>query len=96
MRIINPTFAQQQLATDAQKPSEGAVVDWSRDPVAIIGNAKPNARELLEGVKAMMGEFRTTENIDYLYKDSAAQPAPPGLIEQVSRNYKAAILALAD
>ena len=40
--------------------------------------------------------FRGTGNIDYMFKDSAAQPAPPELIDKIAANYKGAIVALAD
>ena len=43
-----------------------------------------------------MGEFRPVDNVDYFYKNSAAKPAPADLIEHVAKNYKGAILALAD
>ena len=43
-----------------------------------------------------MGAYRSTDNIDYLFKDSAAQPAPTELIDRVAQNYAGAILALAD
>ena len=95
MKIVNPSFG---LPEQAENMSEKAVTsaDWSQDAIAIISNFKPNARELLEGVRAQMGVYRSTDNIDYLFKDSAAQPAPPELLEKVAQNYKGAILALAD
>ena len=96
MRIVNPSFGLREEAGNLTGPAVCAVADWSRDPIAIVSNSKPNARELLEGVRAQMGAFRPTDNIDYLFKDSAAQPAPAALIDQIARNYKGAILALAD
>ena len=94
MRIINPAFGSDHEPADANAASGG--FDWASDPIAIISNAKPNARELLEGLRSEMAAFRNTDNIDYLYKDSAAQPAPVELLDQVAANYKGAILALAD
>jgi hypothetical protein len=93
MRIINPSFGQsaaggEQLATEP--------TDWLKDSIALIGNAKPNAKQLLEGVKQGLAAFRPIDNIDYVYKDSASQPAPAELIEQVAANYRGAILAIAD
>ena len=96
MRIINPSFALQPQLAAANRSDDRAPVDWSKDPIAIISNSKPNAQELLQGVRSMMGDFRSTDNIDYLFKDSAAQPAPAALIDQVAANYKGAIVALAD
>ena len=93
MRIVNPSFGLsatggEQLATDP--------TDWFKDPIALIGNAKPNAKQLLEGVKQGLASLRPIDNIDYVYKDSASQPAPAGLIEQVAASYRGAILAIAD
>jgi hypothetical protein len=96
MRIINPTFglASTTPRSAAAGPTSGP--NWTRDNIAIISNAKPNARELLEGLKQQLGAFRAVNNVDYHYKDSAAQPAPTALIERIADNYKIAILALAD
>ena len=96
MRIVNPSFGLREEAGNLTGPAVCAVADWSRDPIAIVSNSKPNARELLEGVRAQMGAFRPTDNIDYPFKDRAAQPAPAELIAQIAQNYKGAILALAD
>ena len=96
MRIVNPTFGLDESDDNRSDAAAAIATDWSRDPIAIISNSKPNARELLEGVKERMGIFRQTDNIDYLFKDSAAKPAPAELIEQVAGKYKGAILALAD
>ena len=96
MRIVNPSFGLREEAGNLTGPAVCAVADWSRDPIAIVSNSKPNARELLEGGRAQMGAFRPTDNIDYLFKDSAAQPAPAELIDEIARKYKGAILALAD
>lgn len=96
MRIVNPAFGlQNEPAQDGAKTA-GAPVDWANDPIAIVSNAKPNAQELLEGIRTHLGAFRKTDNIDYMYKESAAQPAPPELIDTITQNYRAAILALAD
>ena len=96
MRIINPSFALQPQLAAANRSDDRAPVDWSKDPIAIISYSKANAQALLEGLKGLMGDFRPTDNIDYLYKNSAARPAPPELIDQVAKNYRGAILALAD
>ena len=96
MRIINPTFGPAHEPQQAGVTPPDVGVDWARDSIAIISNAKPNARELLEGLKAGLGGFRSVSNVDYHYKDSAAQPAPEALIEHIASRYKIAILALAD
>ncbi len=43
-----------------------------------------------------MGGYRSTDNIDYFFKDSAAKPAPEELYDEVAASYKGAIVALAD
>ena len=96
MRIVNPSFGLPEAVDNSSEPVVAGAADWGKDPIAIISNSKPNARELLEGVKAQMGAYRDTGNIDYLFKDSVAQPAPIELIDEVAGKYKGAILALAD
>lgn len=93
MRIFNPSFGQgssggEQRAIDS--------VDWNTVPIALVTNAKPNARELLEGVRTQLATFRSVVNIEFVGKDSASQPAPDDLYKHVADNYGAAILAIAD
>lgn len=95
LKIINPAFGLQPASAAAAK-AVAQPTDWLSDPIAIISNSKANAQALLEGVRRLMGEFRPVDNVDYFYKNSAAKPAPPDLIEHVTKNYKGAILALAD
>jgi hypothetical protein len=93
MRIVNPSFglSAASAAAVALQP-----IDWRSDAIALFSNSKPNARELLEGVKARLGALRPTGNIDYVAKNSASQPAPAALIDQVVTKYRAALLAIAD
>ena len=93
MRIVNPSFGH-SAATDDRTAT--GTVDWRRDPIVLFSNSKPNARELLAGMRERMGAFRSTDNVDFLCKDSAAQPAPSEMIADVAMKYRAAILALAD
>ena len=96
MRIVNPSFGLEEGGENRSAGVETGSTDWSRDAIAIISNSKPNARELLEGVRDQMGVYRATDNIDYFFKDSAAQPAPDALYDEVAAKYKGAIVALAD
>ena len=96
MRIINPSFGLEEVSSQSSQRGTAPATDWMQDSIAIISNSKPNAHALLDGVRQRMGAFRSTDNIDYLFKDSAAQPAPAELIAQVAQNYKGAIVALAD
>ena len=93
MRIINPTFglAAAGGAKVALKP-----VNWSTDAIALVSNSKPNARELLEGVRAMLGAHRPVDNIHFHAKNSASQPAPKDLLQEVAAKYRGALLAIAD
>ena len=93
MLIVNPTFGLAAAAgpTVALKP-----INWATDAIALMSNSKPNARELLEGMKAKLGAFRNVDNIEFHAKNSASQPAPKDLIAKIATNYKAAIIALGD
>lgn len=93
MRIYNPTFG--LSATSAEKVALKPV-NWQTDAIALISNSKPNARELLSGIRDKLGAHRQVENIKFLAKNSASQPAPKELIEEVATNYRAALLALGD
>ena len=93
MRIYNPTFGVSAAAGEkiALKP-----VNWKTDAIALVSNSKPNARELLWGIRDKLSAHRQVENIKFLAKNSASQPAPKELLHEVATNYKAALLALGD
>lgn len=93
MRIYNPTFGMAAAGGPAValKP-----VNWATDAIALISNSKPNARELLAGIRDKLGATRKIDNIEFLAKNSASQPAPKDLIEAVAKKYRAALLALGD
>ena len=93
MRIVNPAFG--RAASGGERLAARAV-DWRRDPIILFSNSKPNARELLEGLKAKLGAIRALDNVDFIYKDSASQPAPSAMIDEVGHKYRAALLALGD
>ncbi|MFN4088280.1 MAG: hypothetical protein ACK4QW_04455 [Alphaproteobacteria bacterium] len=93
MRIVNPSFG---LAPAGAEQIEVRPVDWRRDPIALFTNSKPNAQELLEGVRTRLGGVRPLDGIEFVHKDSASQPAPAAVIERISQNYRVALLALAD
>ncbi|MBT6277630.1 MAG: hypothetical protein HOI95_26285 [Chromatiales bacterium] len=93
MLIVNPSFGQ---AAGGGETIERKPVDWKTDAIALFSNSKPNARELLEGVKATFSTSRTVENINYVSKASVAHPAPDDVIQHVAENYRAALLAIAD
>jgi hypothetical protein len=93
MRIVNPTFGLSATAAEkiALKP-----VNWRTDAIALVSNSKPNARELLDGIRTKLGGFRPVDNIEFLAKNSASQPAPKDLLEEVAAKYRGALLAIAD
>lgn len=93
MRIFNPTFGLSVTSAEkvALKP-----VNWKTDAIALMSNSKPNARELLWGIRDKLSAHRQVENIKFLAKNSASQPAPKELLQDIAQNYRAAILALGD
>ena len=93
MRIVNPTFGHATEGTEQRSLHE---VDWRKAPIALFSNSKPNARELLEGVRDRLASFRDVSNIRFVSKDSVSQPAPQPVIDHIAENYQAAILAIAD
>ena len=93
MLIVNPAFGR---GTGGGEQRARNAIDWRNDPIALFSNSKPNARELLEGVRANLAAFRRTDNIDYVSKDSVSQPAPAAILEHVANNYRAALMAIAD
>ena len=93
MRIVNPTFG--LSATTGEKVALKPI-NWATDPIALVSNSKPNARELLAGIREKLGANRKIDNIDFLSKNSASQPAPADVIEKVAANYRGALLAIAD
>ncbi len=93
MRFINPSFGVSATSKEkvALKP-----VNWATDAIALVSNSKPNARELLSGIRDKLSAFRPVDNIDFLSKNSASQGAPKDLLEKVAANYRGALLAIAD
>jgi hypothetical protein len=93
MRIINPSFG--LAGTSAERSNAGAV-DWRRDGIALFSNSKPNAKDLLEGLRDKLAGMRPAEGIDFYYKDTASRPAPAATIENIAQKHRAALLALGD
>ena len=93
MRIVNPSFGVSATSTEkvTLKP-----VNWATDAIALVSNSKPNARELLAGIREKLGATRQIDNINFLAKNSASQPAPKDVIEEVAAKYRGALLAIAD
>jgi len=93
MRIVNPTFG---LASVTTERSNAGAVDWRRDGIALFSNSKPNAKDLLEGLRLKLATIRPIEGIDFYYKDTASRPAPAATLENIAQKHRAALLALGD
>lgn len=93
MRIYNPSFG---LSATSKEKIELKPVNWMTDAIALVSNSKPNARELLWGIRDKLSAHRQVENIKFLAKNSASQPAPKELLQEIAGNYRAALLALGD
>ena len=93
MRIYNPTFG---LSAASTEKVELKPINWATDAIALVSNSKPNARELRWGIRDKLSAHRQVENIKFLAKNSASQPAPKELLQEVATNYRAALLALGD
>ena len=93
MRIVNPSFG---LAAAGGEKIALKPVNWASDAIALVSNSKPNARELLSGIRDKLGALRTVDNIEFLAKNSASQPAPKDLLQEVAAKYRGALLAIAD
>lgn len=93
MRIVNPSFGVAPAGTEAVVTG---AIDWLKDPIVLFSNSKPNARELLDGIKAKLATLRSVDNVGYAQKNSASQPAPAETLAEVAQNYRIALLALAD
>ena len=93
MRIVNPTFGVMPAGSEAVATGP---VDWLKDPIVLFSNSKPNARELLDGIKGKLAGLRSVDNIGYAQKNSASQAAPPETLAEVAQSYRIALLAIAD
>ena len=93
MHIVNPSYG---VSVEDGEAMVGKPLDWMKDPIALFSNSKPNARELMDGLKTKLAEVRPIDNIDFIYKPSASQPASAATIDEVAHKYRAALLALGD
>ena len=94
MQIVNPTFG--HAAADNSSSASASMINWKTDPIVLFGNNKPNAKELLLGLRTKLAGIRNVDNVDYAFKDSAASGAPAGMIDAVAQKYKIALHALGD
>ena len=93
MRIINPAYA---LIPGGSEQITAEPANWLSDSMVLFSNSKPNARELLLGMREKLGAVRPVDNIDFMHKNSASAPAPAGMIDQIAQKYRMALVALGD
>ncbi len=93
MRIVNPTFG---IAPQGEGTAEATPVDWLNDPIILFSNNKPNAKELLEGLRDRLSTVRRVDNIDFIGKPSASQPASAAVINDITKKYRIGLFALGD
>ncbi len=93
MRIANPTHG---AAAAEGETLAGAPFDWKTAPIALFSNSKPNAKELLQGIRLRLGAHRDVSNIEHVYKESVAHPAPAAVLDHVVGRFKAAVIGTAD
>lgn len=93
MRIVNPGYG---VSAKSGEELVARPMDWMNDSIALFSNSKPNARELMDGLKTRLAAFRRVDNIDFIYKPSASEPATADHIDEVAHKYRAALLALGD
>ena len=93
MRIVNPSYG---VDTANGEVIAAQPLNWLTDPIALFSNSKPNAHELMDGVKSKLAAVRSVDNIGFVSKPSASQPASADIIDGVVQKYRAALLALGD
>jgi hypothetical protein len=93
MEIYDPTYAEPiARASSATRDRRG---DFVTDAVAFFSNSKPNAPELLMGMREKLGAEYGRSDFAYLSKDTASLAAPESVLTRVAE-YDIAILALGD
>ena len=55
MRIVNPSYG---VSTTTAEVLTDEPLDWLKDPIALFSNSKPNAREVMNGLKAKLAAVR--------------------------------------
>jgi thioredoxin reductase (NADPH) len=93
MRIVNPTIGDPHHATDDVGHGPH---DWLDDPICMFTNSKPNATELLDGVRANLSEHLYRTDIGFAAKQNSARPASVELLDWLAQQYRIAVLAIGD
>lgn len=68
----------------------------SNQRVGIIDDSKPNAKELLEEIVALINQDYGVANVSYHRKPSASKPANTDIIAELARNCDYVIVGIGD
>ena len=72
------------------------IADLSNKRVGLIDDSKPNAKELLEEVAALLDQRYGVASIEYHRKPSASKPATSDVVTALSRNCDYVIVGVGD
>ena len=93
--ILDPTgLTNRETApafTLASRPAQLAGVK-----IGLLENGKQNARSFLEDVAAILRERHGTETATLRRKEIFSQPAPPELVEELSRQADVVVIGIGD
>lgn len=93
MRIVNPTFGYLSHKAD---PAARQQDDWRTAPICMFTNSKPNATELLNGIREQLSARFQRTDIGFAAKQNAARPADPDTIDWLAQQYRIVVLAVGD
>lgn len=97
VRIVNPAYGFSPQADElpaARRP--GGTVSGAPPQLALFSNSKPNADHLLRRVADGLAEAGVISSYDLLAKPQASIPATQDVLGRISRDYRVALLAVAD
>ncbi|HZV51377.1 MAG TPA: hypothetical protein VFD49_16620 [Candidatus Dormibacteraeota bacterium] len=94
IEILNPTFARVS-GQELRKAPFPRLEEGTKVRIGFLNNQKPNTQELLALVESGLREHYQVESRTF-FKGDAAHPAPPEVIEELSRFADVAVLATAD
>jgi len=94
IEIRNPAYARVP-GQELRKAPFPRLEEGSKVRIGFLNNQKPNTQQLLALVESGLREHYQVESRIF-FKDDAAHPAPPTVIEELSRYADVAVLATAD
>lgn len=93
MKIVNPGF---RRITEKEFVAAGHASPSPRQSVCMFSNSKPNATALLNGIRQALVRDGSAEEIGQVNKLRASVGASKDELDQVSRHYGMAVVAIAD